>query len=248
MAITIAITVAVTSKVATHVKTEATVNSAVTLSGGTNFGVGGTFTINAAGSLTASAATASVLTFTDATWVDSGTFTAGASTVAFAGGAVTLPLAAETFNDLQIDATVSATAAANYIVTGDWISNHNTFVPGAFTVTFQGPKNSGNESRILGSAAATFNQLTIPSGFELVIDNADDVTVDTLTLASGGELTLSGNATLRAPAPAGSTRGASACATVAGSGRSATGAGNGTSSGPISIARSQLSARPGKPS
>lgn len=164
---------------------------------------GATFTINRSFSVlgtffmqnaTAVNANANTITINGGTWdnnIGAGAFGEGTSTVVFSGSNPILPDVAETFNNITISATVSATANANYTINGNWTNNQSTFVPGTWTVTINGA------SALLGTAPLTLYTCDISGSGTLTLDAGDDLSVNTITVAAGRTLTMTDNCTLR---------------------------------------------------
>ncbi|MBI4616409.1 MAG: hypothetical protein HY720_22550 [Planctomycetes bacterium] len=176
-----------------------TVSNTTTLAAGSNFATTGTLQIAGGATLTASGVTANVITIDGGTFTRTGTFNPGISRVAFAGATPTMPSTVTTFYDLEIAATTSTSAAANYTILNDWIATTGNFTAGSFTVTFD-----GTGCDYVGTVRTTFNAVVIDgsAGTEVfTLDTGDLVRVSTLTAAyagvlAGGKLALSGNATL----------------------------------------------------
>ncbi|MBI5359737.1 MAG: hypothetical protein HZA48_04050 [Planctomycetes bacterium] len=157
-----------------------------------SFSVLGTFFMQSA---TAVNANANTITINGGTWdnnIGDVAFAEGTSTVVFSGSNPILPDAAETFNNIIISATVSATALADYTVNGNWTNNQSTFVPGTRIVTY-----NGGSCALLGTAPLTLYTCTISATGALTLDAGDDLAVNTITVAAGRTLTLTDNCTLR---------------------------------------------------
>ncbi|MBI4614091.1 MAG: hypothetical protein HY720_10820 [Planctomycetes bacterium] len=163
-----------------------------TLAAGTPIAATGTLAILGGATLTASGATQNVITIDGGTFSRTGTFNQGISKVVFAGATPGMPTSATTFYDLEIAATTSALAGADYTIGRNWISTSAVYGAGSYTVTFAGA--AGGYS---GSAKTTFGTAVVSgAGNVLTLDTGDTARVSTLTVASGASLALSGNCRL----------------------------------------------------
>lgn len=112
------------------------------------------------------------------------TFTQG-STQIFDGTATVTPTAAITFGHLQINSGYTLTTAGNLNIKGNWINN-GTFVPGTYTVTFNG---SATQQVSNSGGVETFYKLSAtPYGTTVKLMN--DVTVTNLLTMNGANIDM----------------------------------------------------------
>lgn len=114
------------------------------------------------------------------------TFVAG-STVQFTGTGTVTPTAAITFGNIVIDSAVTLTAAGNLIVKNNWTNQAGTFVPGTYTVTFNG---SGTQA-VNRTAGETFYRLTLSTASGTFSVNGNLMVRNTLTMG-GQNINLNG--------------------------------------------------------
>ncbi len=119
-------------------------------------------------------------------WSDNGgTFLADNTSTVTIGGTGTQTISStggsETFYNLTIGNTLSASGSINLNIKGNW-TNNSTFTAGSSTVTFNGTTQS-----IGGSAATAFNTITIANGSVTTGPATNGPTANTFNINNGGK-------------------------------------------------------------
>lgn len=113
------------------------------------------------------------------------TFAVG-SNQTFKGTATVTPSSAVTFGNFQINPGYTITVAGNIAVKGNW-NNQGTFVPGTYTVTFNG---TGTQT-ISHTGGETFYKLAV-TPFGTIIFCVNDIIVTNQLTMSGANIDLNG--------------------------------------------------------
>ena len=119
-------------------------------------------------------------------WNDNGgTFLADNTSTVTIGGTGTQTISStggsETFYNLTIGNTLSASGSINLNIKGNW-TNNATFTAGSSTVTF-----NGTTQTIAGSAATAFNTITIANGSVTTGPATNGPTANTFNINNGGK-------------------------------------------------------------